>query len=92
MIDFKPVDCSVLNKSIHGDGVYMIYPTGGLGFEVYCDMKTDGGGWTVDIHYIDIFSYTVDIKSHSVRLWPVIYVLHAKIFLVSHFTDCHTKM
>ena len=43
-------DCADLHKSgkaIGISGVYMIKPDDGDPFDVYCDQKTAGGGWTV---------------------------------------------
>ncbi|CAH1252210.1 TNR [Branchiostoma lanceolatum] len=47
---YKPQDCQDIldNDETTPSGVYMVYPRDNLGgFLVYCDMDTDGGGWTL---------------------------------------------
>jgi hypothetical protein len=43
----RPSDCGELDKTTCKSGVYKIYPNNTSGFEVYCEMEKNGGGWTV---------------------------------------------
>jgi hypothetical protein len=44
-----PTDCYDLHfkNGISANGIYQIHPAGTQPFNVYCDMITEGGGWTV---------------------------------------------
>ncbi|XP_071150430.1 microfibril-associated glycoprotein 4-like [Mytilus edulis] len=42
-----PRDCEDFIENESKSGIYQIYPSDTRGFETYCDMETEGGGWLV---------------------------------------------
>ena len=49
----QPQDCyDILNThNLAASGSYIIYPVSSKEVEVWCDMETEGGGWTVNKIY-----------------------------------------
>uniref|UniRef100_A0A1X7ULA7 Fibrinogen C-terminal domain-containing protein n=1 Tax=Amphimedon queenslandica TaxID=400682 RepID=A0A1X7ULA7_AMPQE len=61
-------DCeSLFEDGITTSGVYTVNPDGGTPFEVYCDMETDGSGWTVfqrrQDGSVDFYRYWTDYEN-----------------------------
>ena len=54
-----PRDCSEIQAGgVNITGVYLIYPDGDSNaLYVFCDMETDGGGWTVGSNLLFITLY-----------------------------------
>ncbi|XP_021379368.1 angiopoietin-related protein 7-like [Mizuhopecten yessoensis] len=43
----NPADCSEVNPAVYCSGIYRVTPTPGVSFDVYCEMDTANGPWTV---------------------------------------------
>ncbi|XP_071809712.1 uncharacterized protein [Asterias amurensis] len=74
-----PKDCSdILVSGVSTSGVYTVHPLdSGEAFQVYCDMETDGGGWTVFQRrkdgsvdfYLDFASYSRGFGNLEGEFW-----------------------
>ncbi|XP_071800975.1 uncharacterized protein [Asterias amurensis] len=74
-----PKDCSdILASGVSISGVYTVQPlSSGEAFQVYCDMETDGGGWTVFQRrkdgsvdfYLDFASYSRGFGNLEGEFW-----------------------
>ena len=65
------VDILAANPSAT-DGVYIIDPDGADGaepFEAYCDMTTDGGGWTIVFQSSDPSTWRTNTGTPGIGEW-----------------------
>ena len=90
-------DCLSLLKSGHTQsGVYSVDPDGKGSFNVYCDMRTDGGGWTVfqrrQDGSVDFYRGWNDYKSGFGQLTAEFWLGNDKIHRLTAARPCSLRV
>ena len=97
VIFFFSLDCSHLFKLGHTQsGVYSVNPDGKGSFNVYCDMRTDGGGWTVfqrrQDGLVDFYRGWNDYKSGFGQLTAEFWLGNDKIHRLTAARPCSLRV